>query len=295
MEFKTLAMIAARVLVALVAIVLLLRLAENKFIFFPEKISINRALPPTPGFAVENIWLQSVDGVRLSGWLIASQSPASPSPATVLYLHGNAGSLFDRVERLVSLAAQGFTIFAIDYRGYGWSGGTPTEAGLYRDAAAAYKYLIQHKHVDPGSLFFYGESLGTAVAIELALDHPCGGLILESPFTSFEEVGKAHYFFIPGFVYHFMSNDWNSLDRIRRLKMPKFIVHGDRDQVIPFAQGQRLFEAALPPKTFYPIHGAAHMECLELGGRELTDRLKAFVIESQALRSTPSPEAAHDL
>jgi uncharacterized protein len=295
MEFKTLAMIAARVLVALIAIVLILRLLENRFIFFPEKVSSKTPLPSTPGFIVESIWLQSGDGVRVNGWLITSQGQNPSARTTVLYLHGNAGSMFDRIERLVSLAAQGFCVLAIDYRGYGWSDGSPSEAGLYLDAAAAYNFLVQQKHVDPGTLFFYGESLGTAVAIELALDHPSGGLILESPFTSFEEIGKAHYFFIPGFVYHFMSNDWNSLDRIRRLKIPKFIVHGDRDQVVPFSQGQRLFEAALPPKTFYPIHGAAHMECLELGGGELMDRLKAFVIEAQGHRSKSFGEATREL
>jgi uncharacterized protein len=295
MEFKTLAMIAARVLVVLVAMVLLLRLLENRFIFFPEKISSRTPLPPTPGFILESTWLQSVDGVRVNGWLITPQSPTSSPRTTVLYFHGNAGSMFDRTERLLSLAAQGFCVFAIDYRGYGWSGGSPSEAGLYRDAAAAYEYLIQQRHVDPGSLFFYGESLGTAVAIELALDHRSGGLILESPFTSFEEIGKAHYFFIPGFVYYFMSNDWNSLHRIRRLNIPKFIVHGDRDKVVPFDQGHRLFEAAPPPKTFYPIHGAAHMECLELGGRELMDRLKIFVIEAQAPKPKPFAEPAREL
>jgi uncharacterized protein len=295
MEFKTLAMIAARALVVLVAIVLVLRLLENRFVFFPEKVSAKAPLPPTPGFTLESIWLQTVDGVRVNGWLITPQSPAPSRRTTVLYLHGNAGSMFDRIERILPMAAQGFCIFALDYRGYGWSGGSPTEAGLYRDAAAAYEFLVQQRHVDPGTLFFYGESLGTAVAIELALDHPGGGLILESPFTSFEEVGKAHYFFIPGFVYHLMSNDWNSIDRIRRLHIPKFIVHGDRDQVVPFDQGQRLFEAALPPKTFYPIHGAAHMECLELGGRELMDRLKAFVIEAQALQSKRFSGPAREL
>jgi pimeloyl-ACP methyl ester carboxylesterase len=295
MEFKALVVIVARVLVVLIVVLLILRLMENRFIFFPQKVSSTTPLPPAPGFTVESVWLQSADGVRVNGWLITSQSQSPSARTTVLYLHGNAGSLFDRMDRLLSLAAQGFRIFAIDYRGYGWSSGSPSESGLYRDAAAAYEFLIQHEHVDPGSLFFYGESLGTAVAIELALDHPGGGLILESPFTSFEEVGKAHYFFIPGFVYHFMSNDWNSLDRIRRINIPTFILHGDRDEVVPFSQGQRLYEAARPPKTFLPIHGAAHMECLELGGQQLMDRLKAFVTEAQALRLKSSLEAVREL
>jgi uncharacterized protein len=281
MEFKSLAIIAARVLLALVVGILLLRLLENRFVFFPEKIPLGRPLPQTPGFALKSFWLHTSDDVRLNGWLITSQGRTDPTVATVLYLHGNAGSMFDRIERLQSLAAQGWQVFAVDYRGYGWSSGRPTEAGLYCDAATAYEFLVYQMHTDPHTLFFYGESLGTAVAIELALEHPSRGLILEAPFTSFKDMGKAHYSVIPGFVYRFLNNDWDSFDRIKQLRVPKLIIHGERDRVVPFDLGRRLFEGAPPPKAFYPVPGADHMECLELGGYKLMNQLKAFVDEAK--------------
>ncbi len=288
MGFKALAIIAARVLLALVVSILLLRLLENKFVFFPEKISPETPLPQTPGLNLKSYWFNTSDNVRLNGWLITSQSQTDPTLTTLLYLHGNAGSLFDRITRLEYLAAQGWRVFAVDYRGYGWSSGRPTEAGLYRDASAAYEFLVHQMHIDPHTLFFYGESLGTAVAIELALEHPTQGLILESPFTSFKDIGKAHYYVIPGFVYRFLTNDWDSFDRIKQLRVPKLIIHGDRDRLIPFDQGRRLFEGAPPPKTFYPVLGADHMECLELGGVELINQLKTFIREAQAPGGQPA-------
>ena len=289
MDPKVLVAVSVRILLVLVACMVLLRLLENRFVFFPEKIPLNAPLSRIHGSTLEVEWLQTVDAVRLNGWLITPQNTISPSGMTILYLHGNAGSLFDRIDRMEQLAAQGWRVFAVDYRGYGWSEGRPSEKGFYRDAASAYEFLVGQKHVDPRGLFFYGESLGTAVAIELAVAHPCAGLILEAPFTSFRDMGKARLFFIPGFIYRFLSNEWNSIDRIQRLSMPKFIIHGDRDGVVPFEQGRLLFEAAPPPKTFYPIHGADHMECLERGGTELMKRLDAFFCEAHASAMRRSP------
>jgi fermentation-respiration switch protein FrsA (DUF1100 family) len=277
MEFKAWITIAARILLALGAIVLFLRLFEDRLVFYPEKISVHAPPPNIPGSILEEDWLQTVDDHRLNAWLVTPLTQASPLPVTLLYLHGNAGSLFDRGDRLAFFVSQGWRVFAVDYRGYGKSAGRPSESGFYLDAAAAYDFLVQQRHIDPRSLYFYGESIGSAVAIELAGEHPCRGLILESPFTSFRDMGRAHYPLIPLIAYRVLSNQWNSLERVADLNVPIFIMHGDRDEIVPIEQGRRLFAAARSPKVFFPVAGAAHMECLLLGGGQLLERLHAFL------------------
>lgn len=277
MELKTWVTIAARLLLALVALILLLRLLENMFVFFPEKAPANARLPRMANASLEETWLQTVDGTKVDGWLVTPTKINSPSPPTILYLHGNAGNLFGRAERLATFAAQGWRVFGIDYRGYGKSAGRSSEAGLYLDAAAAYEFLIREKQADPRTLFFYGESLGAAVAIQLALEHPCAGLILESAFLSFKDMGQTHYPLIPAIVYRFLHNEWKSVDRIKQIGSAKFFIHGDHDTVVPFDHGRRLFDAAPPPKFFYGIQGGDHNDCFVLGGNALLENLRDFV------------------
>lgn len=277
MDPKFLLTIIIRLALAVVALVLLLRLIENRLVFYPQKIPSGTPLPSLPGFPFEECWIQTSDHVRLNGWFIAQTGNPDWAHTYLLYLHGNGGSLFGREDRLALLAEQHLRILAIDYRGYGKSEGKPDEEGVYRDASAAYEWLIRQQGVDPRSLILFGESLGSAVAIELALSHPCAGIILEAPFTSFVDMGKIAIPFLPRFIYRFLKNDWNSIGRIGRIDVPKFIMHGDRDRVIPFAQGQRLFESAREPKSFYRIPGADHLESFDRGGPALMDRLNEFI------------------
>lgn len=279
MDFKSAVTIMVRLLLALASFVLILRLLENKFVFYPGKVSPSTSLPPIPGARVENEWLYTADDVRLNAWWLIPENSPSPAP-TLLYLHGNAGSLFDRAGRLTQFASHGWQILALDYRGYGWSEGRPNEAGLYQDAAAAYDFLIHKKRLDPNTIIFYGESLGTAVALQLALEHRCAGLILEAPFTSFADMGKSALPWLPRFLFHLLSNEWNSAARVTQINSPKLILHGDHDAVVPFAQGRRLYELAQLPKLFFPVAGAGHGDCLELGGGDLSDRMQQFVIEA---------------
>lgn len=270
-----------RLAILLVGALIGLRLIENRFVFYPEKIPNRSRQPLFPAdLKFEECWIQAADGTGLNGWLLLPLQKSAAPPITMLYLHGNGGSLFGREERLAMLARQGWRIFALDYRGYGKSAGSPREAGLYQDARAAYDWLIRQRETSAHSLFFFGESLGSAVAIQLALDRSCAGVILEAPFTSFADMGKVAFPWIPRVVYRFFKNDWNSLHRIPQLPVPVFIMHGDRDRVIPFVQGQRLFEAASPPKVFFQVRGGDHLDGFEMAGPELLPQLRLFIQNS---------------
>ena len=166
-----------------------------------------------------------------------------------------------------ALAKIGVNILAVDYRGYGKSEGKPDEAGVYRDADAAYDYLVKQRHFRAEDIIIYGHSLGGAVAVNLASRRPCGGLIVQSSFTSARAMAR-RMFAIP-LIGYVVKSRFDSLQKIRDVHAPILIVHGTRDEVVPFAMGQQLFAAAPEPKRFYPIEGAGHNDLMEAGGEEL--------------------------
>ena len=166
-------------------------------------------------------------------------------------------------------------MLAVDYRGYGRSGGSPNEAGVYRDADAAYDYLVQVRHVRPKNIIVFGHSLGGAVAIDLASRRECGGLIVQSSFTSIRDMAR-RTFGIPLFEY-IPKSRFDSLAKIQQVQAPILIVHGTRDEIVPFSMGQRLFTAAPEPKFFFPVEGAGHNDVIEIGGDQLLQRFKSFL------------------
>jgi fermentation-respiration switch protein FrsA (DUF1100 family) len=166
-------------------------------------------------------------------------------------------------------------VLAVDYRGYGRSEGSPNEAGVYRDADAAYDYLVQVRHIKPANIIVYGHSLGGAVAIDLASRRECGGLIVQSSFTSVRDMAR-RTFRIPLFEY-IPKSRFDSLAKIRQVQAPILIVHGTRDETVPFPMGQQLFTAAPEPKSFFPIEGAGHNDVIEIGGDALLERFQSFV------------------
>jgi len=179
------------------------------------------------------------------------------------------------LEHLKALSRLGAGILALDYRGYGKSEGSPEEAGLYRDADAAYRYLGEQRKVDPRSIVIYGHSLGGAVAVDLASRHECGGLIVESSFTSGREMAR-RMFLIP-FLEYVPRTRYDSILKIPRVRAPILIVHGTRDEVIPFEMGKKLFEAAPEPKFFFPVPGGGHDDILEKGGEAYWRQLTEFL------------------
>jgi fermentation-respiration switch protein FrsA (DUF1100 family) len=192
-----------------------------------------------------------------------------------LWFHGNAENIGHGLEHLRFYSLLAVNVLAVDYRGYGKSEGSPDETGVYRDADAAYDYLIRDRHVQPKNIVVFGHSLGGAVAIDLASRRECGGLIVQSSFTSAKDMAR-RMFRIPLFEY-LPKSKFDSLAKIRRVRAPILIVHGTRDEVVPFSMGQRLFRAAAEPKFFFPVEHAGHNNLVEVGGDRLLDHLKSFL------------------
>ncbi len=240
------------------------------FLYHPHRDLIGA--PASLGLPYEDAWFAAEDGVRLHGWFV----PAPDATLTLLFFHGNAGNISHWLETVGLLRRRlGVPFFLFDYRGYGRSEGRPSEEGLYRDARAALAHLRRHPAVRPDRIVFFGQSLGSAVAVELATREPPAGLILESPFTSVRAMGKAMFPFLP--VSLLVGNQFDSLSRIPRIRVPLLVLHGDRDEVVPVSQGRALFEAATEPKTFFAIPGAGHNDIPIAGGPAYLDALARFL------------------
>ena len=251
-----------------------IRFFENSFIYFPPRVPEGLPPPEIDGRPIEEVWLTTSDKVRLNAWYVAN--PASEK--VFLWFHGNAENIVDGLERLRLYSRLGINALAVDYRGYGKSEGSPNEIGVYRDADAAYDYLIQERHIQPKNIIVFGHSLGGAVAIDLASRRECGGLIVQSSFTSMKDMGR-RFFRIPLFEY-IPKSKFDSLAKIRRVRAPILIVHGSRDEVVPFSMGQRLFQAAPEPKFFFRVEGAGHNDIVEAGREDLLGQFKLFLERS---------------
>ncbi|MBZ0160609.1 MAG: alpha/beta hydrolase [bacterium] len=254
---------------------------ENRFVFFPDKRI--EATPRDRGLAYEEIYFQTTDGFNLNGWWI----PGTGSPLTILWLHGNGGNISYRLDNItLRHNLLGTNIFIFDYREYGRSEGRASEEGTYRDAEAAIRYLRGRKDVDPTKIVFLGESLGSAVAVEMATRHDCAALILESPFLSIPEMAKVSLPFLP--ISSFLQTRYDTLSKIEQVRAPLLIVHGENDEIVPFQHGQRLFEAAREPKEFYGIKGARHNDLYLVGGLAYLETLNRF-LGRVTRNTTPSP------
>ncbi len=214
-----------------------------------------------------DVWLRAADGVKLHAWWIAPPR----ARLVTLFLHGNAGNLTFRVRHVRELVAAGSAMLLVDYRGYGKSEGRPTERGLYQDADAGYEYLLAQGY-RPQQILVHGESLGTAVAVELAARRTVGGVLLEAPFPSARAVAARLLPWIgPAVVWGF-----DSRSRIGRLRAPLLVMHGDQDEIIPFDLGRALFDAAPEPKEFWRVPGAHHNDLLETAGASYREKLERF-------------------
>jgi fermentation-respiration switch protein FrsA (DUF1100 family) len=206
--------------------------------------------PADAGLEFEDVTFVAEDGKVLHGWWI----PNSDAIGTILYCHGNADNIGGRVGLCADLHRIGVNVFIFDYRGYGLSRGIPTEHGVYRDARAAYEVVrARHQDSDHPPVIVYGGSLGGAVALQVALDRPVRGVILECTFTSILDMGKQLYPWLPIRLVSLMRFD--SLRKISRLNVPKLIAHSCDDELIPYTMGRQLYDAAKEPKTFFDLTG----------------------------------------
>jgi fermentation-respiration switch protein FrsA (DUF1100 family) len=229
-------------------VVLFLRWREPKLLYYP--MSHLEEHPDQTGLPYEEVWLTTTDQVHLHAWYV----PATNASHTVLFLHGNAGNISHRIEKLQVLHSLGVNTLIVDYRGYGRSRGVPNEPGTYRDAAAAYRHLTEQRRVPPAALIVFGESLGTAVAVELAVTHPVGGVILEEPFTAVADVGQKLFPFVP--VRLVVRNKYDTLSKISRLRSPLLILHSRDDEMFALTHAQRLLAAAPEPKRLVELRGS---------------------------------------
>jgi fermentation-respiration switch protein FrsA (DUF1100 family) len=268
---------------ACVGVILLavsIRVMENRFIYFPPRYPEGFPPPEKLDARVQEIWLTTRDGVSLNAFNLPNDS----SPKALLWFHGNAENIGYGIHRLLSYARLGVSVLALDYRGYGKSSGSPDEAGVYLDADAAYDYLVRERHVQPENLVVLGQSLGGAVAVDLASRRKCGGLIVVSSFTTARDMAR-RMFRLPLMEY-LPKSRFDSLAKIARVRAPILVVHGRRDEVVPFSMGQRLFAAAPEPKWFYAVEGAGHNDVVEVGGERYFKQVRA-VIEAGTLKSVP--------
>jgi fermentation-respiration switch protein FrsA (DUF1100 family) len=199
----------------------------------------------------------------------------SPPSATVLVFNGNAGNRVYRVPLAEALRRRGFHALLVEYRGFGGNPGVPSEGGLAADSRAAYAYLSRRSDVDMARLVYFGESLGAAVAVDLASEHRPAALILRSPFTSMADIGAHHYPFLP--VRLLIRDRFQSIDRIGRIRSPLLVIAGDRDGIVPLEHSRRLYDAAGSPKTLKVIHGADHNDDELLAGDEMIEAIVDFV------------------
>ena len=226
---------------------LLLFVFQEKMVFFPGKRIGDT--PEAAGLPYEDVYLVTDDNIRIHGWYV----PHPDAKATLLFFHGNAGNLSHRLESISIFHDIGLSVFIIDYRGYGRSGGRPSEHGTYRDATAAWNYLVDERRLRPDEIIVFGRSLGGAVAAWSAAKVRPAAVILESTFTSVKDLGKHYYPYLP--VSWIVRIHYPVDEYVTSFECPALVIHSHQDDVVPVWLGQRLFEHVPEPKMFLPISG----------------------------------------
>jgi uncharacterized protein len=242
-------------LVAYVAALAVLRIFESRFLFYPNYPGRLEGDWKPASLPVQDVWLLTSDGVKLHGWWIAAEN----ARFTFIAFHGNASNIANRAEVYEFLHQTPANVFAVEYRGYGRSEGSPGEAGLYRDADAAYKFAVQSKGIPPERIISFGQSLGTGVAAYLGANSKVGGVILEAPFPSVSSVARRVFWFLPG-ISLLVAGQFPTANRLQRIQAPILIVHCTRDPVIPPDLEEEVYRAARSPKYILRVQGQCHEE-----------------------------------
>jgi pimeloyl-ACP methyl ester carboxylesterase len=253
--------------------------AQRYLVFEPDR-TLHAASADYP-FPVHDVGIAipGKPGQTLHGWWIPA---ANPRAKVVLYLHGNDGNVSTSMDGIAPLRELGNSVFMIDYRGYGASGGGfPSEAGVYQDAQSAWDYLVHERGMNPANLFIYGHSLGGAIATELALRHPeAAGLVVESSFTSIYDMAmlEARYALLP--VNLFLNQRFDSIAKVGQLRLPVLYIHGTADETVPFEMGQALYRATPAARGFVAVPSGKHRTNAAVGGAGLRSAIGRFVEEA---------------
>ncbi|MBD2317722.1 alpha/beta hydrolase [Phormidium tenue] len=243
---------------AYIGLAIALYLGQSNLVFMPSKDVIET--PEILSIKFENIQITTRDNVNLDSWFVPAKDNDLVGKGVILFCHGNGGNISNRISYLPIFRELGLATFLFDYRGYGKSGGTPTEEGTYADVEAAWQYLTQERQIPPQKIIIYGESLGGAIASYLAQKNSqqngndnAGGLVLASTFTSISDRAAELYPFMP---IRFLSRfSYNSIDRLPSIKIPVLVIHSIDDEIIPFHHGERNFQVANQPKKLVKLRG----------------------------------------
>jgi len=253
------------------ALLALIWLLQGRLIYFPAT-DLTSLAEAGRGHG-ESVTFDTSDGLRLGAWFFSASGP--PPHLTVLVFNGNAGNRAYRAPLAVSLHRHGLQVLLTDYRGYGGNPGAPSEAGLVADARAALAYLLSRADVDRSRIVYFGESLGAAVALQLAVEHTPAALILRSPFTSLADVGRYHYPLLP--VRLLLRDRFESITRADQVRCPVLVIAGRRDTIVPIDHTRRLYDAVVAPKTFVEIPSADHNDDELLAGDEMLESILRFL------------------
>jgi hypothetical protein len=249
------------------AVALLAYLGQRKLMYFPDTERVEPAEAGLTG--VEERVLETPDGERVIVWY----GKAQQGQPTLLYFHGNGGSLEDRAPRIARFMAEGWGVYMMTYRGYSGSSGSPTEANNVADARLAYQALLR-EGVPPKSIIVYGESLGSGIAVRIAAELPVGGVILDAPYTSIVDIAAKAYPFLP--VRLLLIDRYETTKYIAGVKVPLLILHGERDTVVPVAMGREVARLANEPKRLVVFTNAYHSD-LYVNGNGAIDAVRTWI------------------
>lgn len=256
--------------------------AQKRMSFWPNPE--RQSLGGAQAMGFREVEIRTTDNLLLVGWW----RPPDPNRPVVLFLGGNAGTIADRAIFLETLAANGCGVLGVNYRGYGGSQGSPSEKGLYLDGLSSYDFICREQAIAPQRLIVYGQSIGGTVAAQIARRREVAGLVIEASMTSAADMARQIIPYLP--LWLLMTYRFDNVGTITKVTCPKLIVHGRRDETIPFSHGQALFAAAAEPKRFYPIKNAMHNDILEVGGMDYLNYLQQFIDSCAAGLEPPFPD-----
>ncbi len=264
---KRLAVVVAIVALVASGLLALVWSQQRRLIYFPSPGPVPAAATVLPNG--QDVVLNTDDGIRLGAWYF----PVSGGGPAVLVCNGNGGDRSGRVALAAALNRIGLSVLLFDYRGYGGNEGQPSEDGTAADARAAQSWLAAQPGVE--KIVYFGESLGAAVAVGLAVEKPPAALILRSPFTSLPDVGAMHYPWLP--VRWLLKDRYPSIDRISSVHVPVMVIAGDRDDIVPESLSRRLYEAANEPKRYVLVPGAGHNDPALVDGPQMIAEIQGFL------------------
>ena len=267
------------IIVSIVLLFVFYNKVENLYVFYPQ--TELEMTPEDLHLNYRNVYFHSKDGERLHGWFFSSDNDAP----VILYCHGNACNISNLLEYTGLLMKKDLQVLLFDYRGYGKSTGSPSENGIYMDTQAAYDYLVNKEKIPSDKIVLAGHSIGAAAAIDTATKNHVRSIIIESAFTSTKDMSKK--IFPMNLISFLLPANYNNLEKIAKISVPKLFIHGQEDEIVPFEMGKKLFAISMEPKYFYPIKGAGHNDTFVIGGERYFKIIADFAYNSRLDASAP--------